>query len=616
MSSLSGASKVASSVTNCGLGLWLILGLAWTASAEESKPAQSLAGQKVSPSASGSAPNELSFKARSALATQYFQTNHVPTIRLTVPPKALDQLRQEPRAYIRASVAEDGVVYEEVGLHLKGAAGSFRQVDDRPAFTLNFDKFKDGQHFHGLDKLHLNNSVQDPSYSTELLCGELFLSAGIPAARATHALVYLNDRPLGLYVLKEGFDKSFLKRNGLDPAGNLYDSGFIREITEPLDLITGDAKAGRGDLESVVAACNLQDSTKRFEALQRVVDMDKFLTFLAMEIVTWHWDGYYLKHNNYRVYSDPQTKKVQFLPHGMDQMFWSPNGPIMPPADGMVAQAVLNTPAGKAQYKAKLSQITTNLLNADALAARLRAIQSKIRPALASYDEGAAKSHDAAMKKIIRAVTQRVDHLNESLAAEEIRPVVFDATGTAVLKDWRKQLDSGEALFKKIKFQNINCLQIDAVAPEEDLNCLASFRSRVLLAPGAYRFQGRGRTEDVEPPGKSTRGVGAGLRVSMQRRTHSIVGTHDWQNIDFDFAIRDQEQTIQLICDLRAKAGRAWFDLESLKLIRLGDAPKEDPDAVKTKEPKPVRTLNAEPSAPPPPPPPLAPPVPADKPKR
>ena len=74
-----------------------------------------------------------------------------------------------------------------VALKLKGAAGSFREWDDRPALTLNMHKFNKGGTFHGLVKFHLNNSVQDETYLHELLCSELFRRAGIPAPRVTRA---------------------------------------------------------------------------------------------------------------------------------------------------------------------------------------------------------------------------------------------------------------------------------------------------------------------------------------------------------------------------------------------------------------------------------------------
>src|SRR5206468_1723491 len=80
--------------------------------------------------------------------------------------------RREPRKYVKATLKEgDKVVYKDVGVHLKGAAGSFRYIDDKPNVTVNMNKFGGTQLFHGMDKFHLTNSLQDPSYIEELICG-------------------------------------------------------------------------------------------------------------------------------------------------------------------------------------------------------------------------------------------------------------------------------------------------------------------------------------------------------------------------------------------------------------------------------------------------------------
>ena len=55
-----------------------------------------------------------------------------------------------------------------------------------------FNQFTAGQRFHGLTKIMLNNTVQDPTYINERLCTALFREAGVPAARVTHARVWLN----------------------------------------------------------------------------------------------------------------------------------------------------------------------------------------------------------------------------------------------------------------------------------------------------------------------------------------------------------------------------------------------------------------------------------------
>ena len=167
---------------------------------------------------------------RADASEEFFTNGPVPHLKIEITGTNWTALQRNSRAYVRATIHDGDKVYTEVGIHLKGAAGSSRDLNDKPALTLKFDKFRDGQRFHGLDKIHLNNSVQDGSYMTELICGELFRAAGVPAARTTHARVGLNGRDLGLYVLKEGFNKTFLRRYFSDPNGNLYDGGFHKSF--------------------------------------------------------------------------------------------------------------------------------------------------------------------------------------------------------------------------------------------------------------------------------------------------------------------------------------------------------------------------------------------------
>ena len=46
--------------------------------------------------------------------------------------------------------------------------------------------------------------------------------------------------------------------------------------------------------------------------------MDELLTYMAVEAMLWHWDGYTTS-NNYRVYHDPKSGKFQMFPWGSDQ---------------------------------------------------------------------------------------------------------------------------------------------------------------------------------------------------------------------------------------------------------------------------------------------------------
>ena len=305
----------------------------------------------------------------------------------------------QERPEILANVREGGTVYSKVALHLKGAAGSFRPFDDKPALTLNFSRHIPDQRFHGYDKISLNNSVQDPSYLCEAISRELFEAAGVPVPRADHATVLINGRDLGLYVLMEGFGKSFLKRYFKNVSGNLYDGGFVQEVTENLNTNSGDQREDRSDLRRLVQAAVDPDPAHRWQRLNQVLDMDRFLSFIAMEIMTCHWDGYGMNRNNYRLFHDVETDRMVFMPHGMDQMFGvfrsSPTSPILPPTQGLVARAIATTPAGQQLYFERIATLRTNVFIEERLTNRVHELSRRIRPTLAAYAPDLAKEHDA-----------------------------------------------------------------------------------------------------------------------------------------------------------------------------------------------------------------------------
>jgi spore coat protein CotH len=240
---------------------------------------------------------------------EFFANGVIPTLRIEIGPKEMDALGRDPRAYVRGTLKElepgkPDRVYPNVAVHLKGTAGSFRGVGDRPAFTLSFERYPGSKEFHGLSKLHLNNSVQDPTYVSENLGRTFFRAAGIPAARSSHARVWLNDRDMGFYVLLEGLDRAFLQRSYGVRGGIVFESN-VQEIVQPLNAtiverssattqpqedspeakkLEAEAKQkARGELKRLLAAANERDPAVRRKKLEEVLDVDRFFTFMAME---------------------------------------------------------------------------------------------------------------------------------------------------------------------------------------------------------------------------------------------------------------------------------------------------------------------------------------------
>jgi spore coat protein CotH len=421
-----------------GVSLLALVFAAWLALAGPSSDPPPDAETAPAAAAVEAAPAETAPAAASAAAkaskpkrdpsAAFFATLPVVRLEIQVDEPHLSDLLFDERSYVRSSVREidpkggEPKVYRDVGIHLKGARGSYRPFHSNPALTLNFDKFQKGQKFHGIDKLHLNNSVQDRSYLSELLSGELFQAAGVPAARVAFAIVTLNGRPRGLYVLKEGFDRTFLARHFADKDGNLYDGGFINDVDEPLEKTSGSGPDDHSDLARLAAAAWEADPARRLALLEEVLDLERFLSFVAVEMLAWHWDGYAMKRNNYRVYHDPASGRFVFLPHGMDQMFDHARGPIVPDADGLVARAVLSTDAGRERYQRRLEALIGRIFSPDALVARIDEVAPTIREALAELDPELAERHDGAVADLRARVVERVRGVREILAGADPEP--------------------------------------------------------------------------------------------------------------------------------------------------------------------------------------------------
>lgn len=341
-------------------------------------------------------------------ADEFFKTPKVVELALEIAPADYEALKREPRKYARATLKEGGKTWKNVGIHLKGAAGSFRGIDDKPGLTINMDKHDEEQTFHGLDKFHLNNSVQDPSFVSELICGEIFRSAGVPASRCAHAILTVNGKPKGFYVLKEGYDVAFIERHFGTKNGNFYDGGFLRELDQPLQVISskGDV-APHGDLKALWNAAHLPDPALRFKEMERLLDGDRWVSYLALEALMFDWDGYPMNRNNYRVYHDPKRDKLVFIPSGTDQMFGDPNGNLLPRFNGVVAQNYVSTPEGRQRYLNRMDEILKTVWKPEEWNKRLDEVEAVIKPALAKVDAGHANGLPGHIARLRHAFAQR-----------------------------------------------------------------------------------------------------------------------------------------------------------------------------------------------------------------
>lgn len=290
------------------------------------------------------------FCAGDETAPAAFNPNHVYDLRIELPPEPVSIVKTNSRKWARATLLEAQTRYKDVGLHLKGQ-GTFQPLEKKPNFVLKMNQFVPGQRLWGLRKLMLNNSRGDSSYLSAWIGNECFRAAGLPAPWCGFARVSLNGRDLGLYVVTEGITQDFLERYFHNHSGNLY-QGTIRDIDQELDCNSGKALPGQPDLKALLAATREPDLTRRLDQMGRVLDLDKFISFMAMEMLLVHGDGYCLRKNNYRIYHDPASDRLVFIPHDMDYLFGDPLKRLNMPMTGLVARAIMEVPGKSGRMRA------------------------------------------------------------------------------------------------------------------------------------------------------------------------------------------------------------------------------------------------------------------------
>lgn len=358
-------------------------------------------------------------KTKPVPALDLFAQGEIPRVRLELSDEAMDRLRRAPRKYVAGAVVEavgkGERRYTNVSIRLKGGPGSFRPLDDQPAFTMNFDRLAPGQRFHGLKKLHLNNSVQDSSFLAEKLCREMFEAAGVPAPRAGQALLSLNERRLGLSVLIEGVNKQFLKRYFTDTGGNVYDGHSHQDVNQRMRTNSGDAPKDQSRLAALARAAQLPDLKARRVALEKTLDVERFLSFMAVEVIVAHWDGYSLGQNNFRIFHDRGPDWMVFLPQGLDQTFQRKNIPAVPDMSGLVAKAVLEVPEFRERFRAREAELLTNTFQVEPWVKRLREVARKVRRELTETEPSMAESYLDRAAAYRRRIQQRLAALRTEL---------------------------------------------------------------------------------------------------------------------------------------------------------------------------------------------------------
>ncbi|MDI9498653.1 MAG: CotH kinase family protein [Bacillota bacterium] len=127
--------------------------------------------------------------------------------------------------YCAASVVIDGEAYRHVGIRGKGntSLSSVAAMNSsRYSFKIEFDQYDSSLSYHGLDKLNLNNLIQDTTMMKDYLSYTMMQEFGVNAPLCSFVYITVNGEDWGLYLAVEGVEEAFLCRNYGSVQGELY----------------------------------------------------------------------------------------------------------------------------------------------------------------------------------------------------------------------------------------------------------------------------------------------------------------------------------------------------------------------------------------------------------
>jgi spore coat protein CotH len=317
--------------------------------------------------------------------------------RLEIEPAAWRALRDNylSNQYYAADLTVDGVAVRQVGVRSRGDGS---RNEDKPGLKIEFDKYVPNQEYYGYKSLVVDNLTQDASMLRERLSFLVFEAMGIPAPRNAHARLTVNGEYWGLFALVEPVSKPFLEARLGEKSGTLFDyewrfpydfswlgsqpSEYVPLPFEPeTNQDRPDVAAG---LVALVRAINEEPDATFLAAIGARLDVDRFLTHVAVENALAEFDGIVgdFGLNNFYLYEYGAGDRFAFIPWDKDSTFRSGTWPLHRHIEtNVLTRRLTADPAKRQLYVDAVSRTVDEFLNSRWLTPQLETAYQQIRSA-------------------------------------------------------------------------------------------------------------------------------------------------------------------------------------------------------------------------------------------
>ncbi len=289
----------------------------------------------------------------------------------------------QENTYYPAEMMWNGTTVDNIGIRSRGLGS---RSSTKPGLRVDFDRYKDGQHFLGLKSLVLDNLTQDRTGIKETTAMRFFTRLGIITPRETHTRLYVNGRYAGLYGLVESVDKTMMGRVFGSIGDNVQNDGYLFEYNYVLgspwrftyegsdlapykarfDIKTNETHAESviwGPIEELVRLVNDTVSPLFEQTIGPRLDLPAFVRYISAQNFIAQNDGFngYDGMNNFFFYRLENSPKHVFIAWDEDVAFLQPDfGITTRNDDNVLTRKTLELPAYQSQYFSVLSEAASS----------------------------------------------------------------------------------------------------------------------------------------------------------------------------------------------------------------------------------------------------------------
>ncbi len=271
-----------------------------------------------------------------------YKDNVVPRIDIIMPADSLAKLfapgsQQSDYHWHATFLFDNGEIKDtvkDVGFRFRGNTS---RNSKKKSFKVSFNTYSPGRKWYGFEKLNLNGEHNDPSVARSKICWDMLRWMEVPAPRANHVALYINGNLYGLYVNVEHIDEVFVKSRFGNNSGNLYKCLWPADLTykgsnpdlykstsggrRTYELITNTEKDDYSDLAKFIDVLNNTPIAQLPCELEKVFNVDAFLKAAAFDVLSANWDGPLYNKNNFYLYNNQASGKLEYIPYDLDNTF-------------------------------------------------------------------------------------------------------------------------------------------------------------------------------------------------------------------------------------------------------------------------------------------------------